>query len=60
MVREKVVVHIMVEKRLELDNVDTMSVTFVDREIELTSIEELMRAVQELIATALAKAFSFL
>jgi hypothetical protein len=60
MVRNKLVVLLRVESRLEVDGEDTMNNTVVEREIEFTTLDCIVRLIQETLAESLARAFNFL
>ena len=60
MVRNKLVVLLRVESRLEIDGEDTMNNTVVEREIEFTTLDCIVRLIQETLARPSAKAFNFL
>lgn len=59
-VRQITVVHIIVEQRLRIDDVDTMSVTSADELAEVTSVEDVIVIIRNIIMNALTRAFNFL
>ena len=60
MVRNKLVILLRIESRLEVDGEDTMNNTVVEREIEFTTLDCIVRLIQETLAEGVARAFNFL
>lgn len=60
MVRNKLVILLRVESRLEVDGEDTMNNIVVEREIEFTTLDRIVGLIRETLAESVARAFNFL